>query len=331
MRNEMKSGIAILISAVTIFLIFKITKVSFSIVDVVKLNPFFILLALIHQISFWFLWAFRLKMITESLGKKLSFLFSLETTLSSMFFAAITPSSAGGEPVRAKLIGSKCGSYGLSTAVVLIERLLDAIFFAIALPIFLIFTDFAVGFGLKVATLFSAFLILFITMIYALFKDPKKIKTLIIYFNKKFLKKFIGERGDSITGKLIKEAESFRMALIEFSKVEIGRSSLIVFITVLMWIIGFLIPSYILLAMKNEPHFLLSITSQLIIVVVSLIPLTPGSSGIAEVSMAYLYSNFVPKSVLGVLVAIWRVVTYYTNLLFGFFVTFRLFNTNKLG
>ncbi|MEM2086719.1 MAG: flippase-like domain-containing protein, partial [Archaeoglobaceae archaeon] len=53
----------------------------------------------------------------------------------------------------------------------------------------------------------------------------------------------------------------------------------------------------------------------LIIVVISLIPLTPGSSGIAETSMAYLYSNFVDLSILGSLVAIWRLITYHMTII----------------
>jgi len=270
------------------------------------------------QVAFWVLWALRLKIITKTLGRDISFTYSFEVTLSSMFFAAITPSSAGGEPVRVKLIGNVCKSYGIASAVVLIERLLDAIFFAVSLPILVIITDFSVGFGFKVAGIFSAFLIGFLAILYTLFKSPERLENFIVKFNQKVLKRFLGKRVDNLTEKMIREAQNFRSALIDIVKAKRLFAFAMIFITVVMWLLGFLIPSFILIAMRCDPSYLLSITSQLIIVVVSLIPLTPGSSGIAEGSMAYLYSNFVPQNVLGVLVAIWRVITYYTNLFFGF-------------
>ena len=88
-------------------------------------------------------------------------------------------------------------------------------------------------------------------------------------------------------------------------------------LTALIWFSEFLVPSIILIALNQDPFYLLSITSQLILVILSLLPLTPGSSGIAEAGMGYLYSKFIPHHVLGVLVALWRLVTYYSNILAG--------------
>lgn len=324
MRYSLKALIALAISVITIAMIFKITNVQITVSDIKKLDFRYIAIAFLLQFSFWLLWALRLKIITETLGKRLRFLSSLEITLSSMFFAAITPSSAGGEPIRAKLIGDICKSYGTASAVVLIERLLDAMFFAVALPILVIITDFSIGFGFKVAGIFSVSLIGFLFILYLLFKDPERLDKLIIYINYKILRKFLGRRVNAMTEKTLKEAHNFRNALIEIINAKKSSTTLIILITIFMWILGFLIPSFILLAMDKDPVYLLSITAQLIIVVVSLIPLTPGSSGIAEGSMAYLYSNFVPSNVLGVLVAIWRFITYYLNLLFGFIVSLKI-------
>jgi len=324
MKNLLKAILAITISLLTIITIFKITNVQITLSDVKKLDLRYIIVAFSLQFSFWLLWSLRLKLITKALGKDISYTYSFKVTLSSMFFAAITPSSAGGEPVRVKLIGEICRSYGISSAVVLIERLLDAVFFAIALPIFLILTDFAVGFGFRVASIFSVFLLAFLAILYLLFKSPERLEMFIVKFNRKILGKFLGKRVDIITEKMVREAESFREAIVDIIKAKRKFTIAITLITVIMWILGFLIPSFILLAMRCNPSYLLSITSQLIIVVVSLIPLTPGSSGIAEGSMAYLYSNFVPQNVLGALVAIWRFITYYTNLFFGFIFSLRI-------
>ena len=111
---------------------------------------------------------------------------------------------------------------------------------------------------------------------------------------------------------------NFRLAAIELLKNRFHRILALFISTVLIWTSLFLIPSFILLSLNCEPFFLLSYTVQLIVCVISLIPLTPGSSGIAEVSAAYFYSSFIPSHLLGTLIGIWRVVTYYFSMLIGF-------------
>ncbi len=322
MKNLVKATIALIISIVTIAVIFQISNFEVSLSILRTLDYKFIAIAFLLQVSFWLLWALRLKVIARTLGSDVSYRYSLITTLTSMFFAAITPSSAGGEPVRVKMVADVCKSYGTASAIVLIERLLDAIFFALSLPILVILTGFYVGFGFKIAGIFSLFLILFIALLYTLLKNPKKIESFIERLCK-YLRKFLKGRTDEIKDKMITEALKFRVALIDVLRSK-HYACVMFLLTIVMWLLGFLIPSFILLSMHLPPYFLFSITAQVIIVVVSLIPLTPGSSGIAEGTMAYLYSAFVPQSALGVLVAIWRTITYYTNLFFGFLVSLKI-------
>ena len=322
MKDWVKATIALIISILTIAIIFHISNFEVSLSILRTLDYKFLAIAFLLQVSFWLLWALRLKVIAKTLGSDIDYSYSLITTLSSMFFAAITPSSAGGEPVRVKMVADVCKSYGTASAAILIERLLDAIFFAISLPVLVILTGFYVGFGFKVAGIFSLFLLSFIALLYTLLKNPKKIEKFIERLCKSF-RRFLKGRTDEIRNKMVNEALNFRSALIDVLKSK--RYACIMFLlTIVMWLLGFLIPSFILLAMHLPPYFLFSITAQVIIVVVSLIPLTPGSSGIAEGTMAYLYSAFVPQSALGVLVAIWRTITYYTNLFFGFLVSLKM-------
>lgn len=66
--------------------------------------------------------------------------------------------------------------------------------------------------------------------------------------------------------------------------------------------------------MGSEPSFLYSINAQIILAFIGILPLIPGGSGVAELSMSYLYSIFVPMKQLGSLVAIWRIITYFLNI-----------------
>ncbi len=48
-----------------------------------------------------------------------------------------------------------------------------------------------------------------------------------------------------------------------------------------------------------------------------MLPLTPGSSGIAEVGATSMYALFIPAAIVGVFVVIWRIVLYYFNIALG--------------
>ncbi|MEM1579308.1 MAG: flippase-like domain-containing protein [Archaeoglobaceae archaeon] len=306
MRN---AAVGIGISLVTTYIIFKITETNLTWEVLRKVNFIFLIFAVAFQILFWLIWALRLKKISHFLGFNVSYLYSLKTTLSSMFVAAITPSSAGGEPVRVKMISEKGLPIGVGTFVVLTERILDSLFFAIALPIFLILSGFSTALGFRVAVLFVFILLVFLYILYLILRDDRNAQRFSKFFSKLFRKKRLEIR-------IFEELKNFRNGTLTLLSKPISLIYLFT-LTAVMWSFGFMIPSLILLSFATDPEFLLSYTSQLIIVVISLIPLTPGSSGIVETTMAYLYSNFVDLSILGSLIAIWRFITYYLNLICG--------------
>jgi len=67
----------------------------------------------------------------------------------------------------------------------------------------------------------------------------------------------------------------------------------------------------------ESPHYLLSLVAQIVIAIVMMIPLTPGSSGIAELSATSVYGLFINTSIVGVLVVVWRAIFYYLNIAVG--------------
>ena len=158
--------IGIVISLLTIIVILKFTETKLTLSMVRRMNIWYVLLAVLFQVLFWLFWAIRLKMVVSYLGHSISMVYSLETTISSMFLAAITPSSAGGEPLRIKMLKDDGMSVGAAAASVLTERILDSIFFAVSLPVFIVISKFAVKFGFEVSLIFSVILVLFLLFIY---------------------------------------------------------------------------------------------------------------------------------------------------------------------
>ncbi len=314
--NLKAAVLGILISAIVTAVIFKFTETEFTWSALKKAVPAFLLLALSMQIVFWILWALRLKMIAATLGHKVPYTYSLEITMASMLVAAITPSSAGGEPVRVKMLVDEGVDVGTSAFVVITERILDSIYFAIALPVFVIITGYFSNFGFKIAIIFIIGLIIFIYTMYRVLKNAESIDK-FANFSKKVISIWNKEKAESISKKVAVELGRFREAALKMLAQPKSEILMLFLVTILLWSAGFTIPSFILMAFGSKPYFLYSYTAQLIIVIISLIPLTPGSSGIAEVSMAYLYSSFVNKSLLGILVALWRIITYYLNIFVG--------------
>lgn len=311
---SLKSALfGILLSIVTIYVIFKATETSITWEVISHLSPVYLFLAFLFQAIFWLFWALRLRRISLYMGFKIPYYYSLKTTLSSMFVAAITPSSAGGEPVRIKMLSEKSVPVGVSTFIVLTERILDSIFFTISLPIFLIFTGFSTEFGFQVAVIFTMILLSFLYVLYLILKDESDVERFSSIIAKAIAKVY---RKKNLEERISRELKNFRNGTLQLLS-QPGYLVYLFFLTALMWSVGFMIPSLILISMNSDPAFLLSYTSQLIIVIVSLIPITPGSSGLVEATMAYLYSNFVSLGILGSLLAIWRFITYHLNIIVG--------------
>jgi uncharacterized protein (TIRG00374 family) len=87
--------------------------------------------------------------------------------------------------------------------------------------------------------------------------------------------------------------------------------------TLLYWLSEILTASLILVGLGQPPLFLESFVIQLILAILMMLPLTPGSSGIAEAGAYSMYSMFIPVSIVGIFVVIWRVVLYYFNIALG--------------
>ena len=316
MSNKLKDEkvkaalLATIMSLASIIIILKFTETNVSWKMLSQVQGRFLILGLVLHMLSWIFYAVRLKLLASLAGHKISFRLSLISTLASNFLAALTPSSAGGEPLRIKILADDGMSYGSATAVAVGERLLDSIFFVAALALFLIFSNFLTGFGLKIGAFFFVLLLLLLTFLWQLVSRPERIAGFMLW-----LKKKTGNR--PIVFSLEREIWLFREAGIQLAKETLRRTPVMAALTALIWMCDFLVPSALLVGMGAEPNFLLSITSQIILAIIAILPLTPGGSGVAELSMSYLYSMFVPPMLLGPLVILWRVATYFSNIVVG--------------
>ena len=239
---------------------------------------------------------------------------------------------AGGEPVRIHLLNKNGMSLGCSTAAVLGERLIDAVFILTVIPIAVfIFKDKpgigAISTGLWIGVIvFILFLLLFL---YAIIR-PEKTKAFLIFINKKlsrFSKK--KESESRVIKRISREVDNFHKGMICFSgeKVALVKASIL---TILFWSTGFMIPSMILLGLGLPPFFIESYAAQILLLVIIMMPTTPGSAGIAEVGIYGLYGVLIGTgegSLIGVFIILYRFISYHMNLIAGGLFQYKIFKS----
>ena len=86
----------------------------------------------------------------------------------------------------------------------------------------------------------------------------------------------------------------------------------------------------ILLALGLPPFWVESYAAQALLLIIVMLPTTPGSSGVAELGMAALYGVLLGAShqyLLGVFVLLFRFITYHMNMICGAIFQYRIFKS----
>ncbi len=300
-------------SSIAAILILTTEKETFYCLKKIKLS-FLIFAIFFHSLN-WFIWAKRIQILTQAMGSDLTILKSTKIVLISLFFACITPSSVGGEPVRIQLLKDNGLTYGKASAIVITERISDAI---LIIPAF-IFSLFAIGKFIKSEILSKFFhlsfiLAVLIILILSFFiLKPEKFEKFLYSFKKGRLNKFLD--------RIIKEFLAFREGLFDLARSrEIAGK--IIFLSAIRGVINLMVAPLILIGIGLKPSFKIVFPAQVIVLFASLFPITPGGSGIAEVGMFSLAKLFCPLFLVGVFVGIWRFITYILDIIVGGLLTF---------
>jgi uncharacterized protein (TIRG00374 family) len=325
--------LSVFISILIIFIIlyFTIDISTFDYLSTANIRYEFFVIAFILQIASWFIWGARLKVLSHEIEKdfKISLWESTRIVIANLFLAAITPSMAGGEPVRIYLLKKDGLSVGASTASVLGERLLDAVFIIFCVPFgFYFFRNrIEIGYiqiGLSIGILvFVLIILLFILTM----KYPDKTKSFLIKISNKIDRIRKIKRKDQILDRINLEVDNFHKCMLYF--VSEGKRVFIIAgsLTILYWGTIFMIPSMIFLGLGLNPFFILSYSAQILLIVVIMMPTTPGSSGITEGFLAGLYSVIIGSSLIGIFILIFRFITFHLNLMIGAVFQYKIFRS----
>jgi uncharacterized protein (TIRG00374 family) len=328
-------SVTISIAIIIAILFFTVDAKTFNQLSKVSIKYEFFAIAIFLNILYWFLWGARMMVLANAMDKnvKIGLLESTKIVIANLFLACITPSMAGGEPVRIYLLNKDGMTFGCATAAVLGERFIDAIFILIMVPIALfIFKDIKnlgiVSLGLTIGVI--VFILLVVLFIYATVK-PDKTKAFLIYISQKFRRFSKKKETESrVIKRINREVDNFHSSMYCFSGQNKKPLILVSILTVMFWSVGFLIPSFILLGLGLPPFFIESYAAQIILLIIIMMPLTPGSSGVAEVSLYGLYGVLIGTSsstLIGVFIILYRFISYHMNLIAGAIFQYRIFKS----
>jgi glycosyltransferase 2 family protein len=320
------------LTIIALILYFTIDEQTINYLTKTPINYSFFFAAAGINIIFWGLWGARLKILSNAIEPtfNISLWNTTKIVIANLFLANITPSMAGGEPVRIYLLNKEGLHVGGATAAVLGERLLDALILLIMVPFaFFIFSQYIDG-GILNLFLYAA--VLFFILVLILFalalKKPIHTKKLVLWIAKKlsrFSKK--PEKYTSIVERVSTEIDHFHDSMLFF--VTKGKKTFLIagIITALFWMTGWTIPILILLGLGLTPFILESCAAQILLVIIAMMPTTPGSAGVTEGGTAALYGVFIPPSLIGVFVLLYRLITYHMGLILGAIFQYRIFKS----
>jgi uncharacterized protein (TIRG00374 family) len=314
-------SIAFSVIVLAIVLIFTINDQTID--SLHKINPVFLLLAFIAHIFTMCFWAWRVQLMTNSLGYRIGFLYSLNLVFANLLAAAVTPAQAGGEPVRIHELYKADVPIGDATAIVIMERVLDGIMLAMLAAFAMIVLNREWKSLGETSNLIMYVTLAFVTGCLILFfvfaTRPQTLKCTMIRIARVFTKHWQPERFSEVSCRIDQEVDNFHGALKKFVRSAKGGLVWGLFFTMLYWVSECVTASLILVGLGQPPLIFESFVINLILAILMMLPLTPGSSGVAEVGATSMYALFLPSAILGIFIVIWRLVLYYFNIALGIF------------
>jgi uncharacterized protein (TIRG00374 family) len=313
--------ISIGFSVTVLVIVLAFTINAETIQSLLTINPLFLLLAFLFHILTMCFWAWRVQTMSRSLGYRIGFFYSLNLVFANLLAAAITPAQAGGEPVRIHELYRADVPLGDATAIVIMERVLDGIMLVLLAGIsMIVLTEEWKKIG-EASGLLMGITLVFVTGCLFLFcvfaARPDLLKRAMVWGARLFTRHWEPARFTELESRIHKEVDNFHLALCKFVRTAKSGLAFGLLFTMLYWVSECVTASLILIGLGQPPLFFESFVINLILAILMMMPLTPGSSGIAEVGAASMYSLFLPSSILGIFIVIWRLVLYYFNICLG--------------
>ncbi|MDR0412270.1 MAG: flippase-like domain-containing protein [Dysgonamonadaceae bacterium] len=264
------------------------------------------------------MWRFRL-----FAGKRLSWRQAFRVNVLSEFTSALTPTAIGGSSLVVIFLAKEGIETGRSAAIMLINLLLDELYFVLVCPVLFLFIPLQEIFppSAGIASLGYIFVGLYLLHLFwamllfaGIFIHPEMVrKTLLFLFRLPVLKRWYAGV-DTMTHNLLQVSH------------DIGSHSFLFWmkaclLTLFTWSMRFLVANALFLAFVPVGNHLTVFARQVVLWIFAALMPTPGGSGMSELAFKEYYSDiFTSGSIVLLVTVVWRIITYYLYLLLGVLV-----------
>jgi uncharacterized protein (TIRG00374 family) len=276
----------------------------------------------------WLTSTIRVFLWTRFLGKRIRFYDIFKIVIGTQIGSAISPTAIGGGYVKLGMLIQKGLTPGAAASLMTLGSVEDAIFFAIALPVALLFTsDLSISLldepfsrALNNGTMIIIFLILISGMVTLLCK----------FRNHRAIKRFIDKKPFRVVIDHLKRLFSdFVLVYKLVGKKGKRRFLLTLLLTAVQWICRYSVITVLLACFDVPVHPVeIFIFQWLVFTLATFIP-TPGGSVGAEAAFYFIFSTIIPREIIGIATISWRFLTYYLQLGLGSLL-FSLMNMKSL-
>lgn len=298
-----------------------------------SVSPIWIIFAVFFMIAYWFIESIILHVPMKKLYPSQKYVESLKTSMIGQFYNSITPSASGGQPMQALYMVRTGVPLGVGTSALVIKLITYQIIIAAYLVVMSIFKlksfsssipglAYPIVIGLVVNIIVTSAFILFCCFKNFAIGAARKIIGLLC---KTRLLRHADEKLEYIEEEIGKFYDSFH--IIRQHPFMMAEMCLLAAVQLTLY---FIIPYFIYRSFGlNNASIYSFIASQAFVLNISYFVPLPGAAGGAEVSFYAFYQLFFPWSVLNLAILLWRLITYYSNIVVGGFFALAINKTSK--
>lgn len=269
--------------------------------------------------------AWRIRFLSDG---QLGWMASIRLMLTWDFASSVTPSTIGGAPFATYAMTREGVVLGKSTTMVLYGVLLDQFWYALAVPLLLVFGLYLdvvpreIGFvgQATMVVIYSSLILYGAVLFYGLLVNPSTMgKVINRVFTLRFLRRFQEKiRQETLT--MEQHSTSLK-----------GRSTGFLFkgflITVLSWLLRISLPVIVVLSLLPANELLLAFRSLSMHLAALVVPTPGGSGGVEGLFYLFIGPLISREGFVGLAIFAWRIISYYISVGLGIMAMSWYFNT----
>jgi len=313
-----------IVAAIVGAVIFFVTLSPDTWIEVKNVDWRYIILLSFMIILAWFCNSTRIYLLTHTINHNISYRSAMAISISTEFGVSASPGGVGGTAVRLGLLVKSGLDLPRATALFASDVFVDCLYFIIMMPIavFIILTDPTWNGSFKdmgnVPYIIVGYMIAVILTVVIVINNRKKINRFIHIVLKKYgHRKRLSGRWRVVTGNFSRNINASWGAVLFLWRNK--RLVLICnfFLSAIQLTCRYSTLPILLIAFSCDKNPFPLFFIQGVVFLLSAMLVVPGGGGASEIITSLILPAFVQKSLIGVIVLLWRVYTYYFFLFVG--------------